>query len=440
MDDLVKRAAGSVAAAYAAVLDLGAEPPPALVVPVYFDGDAAYQLAPPPLTWDPRHGEGEELATPDVESDPDVLALLERLNGDEYEDLMEPYLAELGLQLHKRLGVLVLVTGVDSSFGAPAREQLLAQMTPEQVAEWTKKDWLPRNRQVDVALESLDVLFSERIDFDRVAAVYRRDGILFGDARLTGTKFGRELREPVMQLGDKPCVVAGLLPAGAVSASVQDLFDVWHDAYAGGGAWLCVLPHDARGGFPPVVFRGAAGLEIGLTPRSEAEPLAVTEIAVPEGWEPDPDWAENLATEQLRALRSTRAPILWPDGAPRPPRLRGWGADSVELELDTLSVEVDQRDLQFDVPLDEARKRIERRLHELGKRTAARAAVEAVARSLPGTVGKRSVVFECAAAGGWWSAAWMRGDLGVVVVGQGEPPERLDLERLRPDDVDLRVN
>jgi hypothetical protein len=52
------------------------------------------------------------------------------------------------------------------------------------------------------------------------------------------------------------------LPEGAVSAKVQDLFDVWHDAAVGGGAWLCALPHPERDGAPPIVFRDASGTEV----------------------------------------------------------------------------------------------------------------------------------------------------------------------------------
>ena len=377
---------------------------------------------------------------PDVDADPDILALLERLNGDEYEELMEPYLAQLGLRLHERLGVLVIVDGMDVSYGAPEREQLLAQLTPEQLAEWTENDWLPRNRQVDGALASLDVLFSERIDHDRVAAVYRRNGILYGDARLSGTKFGRELRETVTQLGDQPCVVAGLLPAGAVSASVQDLFDVWHDAHAGEGAWLCVLPHEARGGYPPVAFRDAAGAEIAPAPRAPERPLAELHLSVPEGWAPDP--AVGGARVRDGGCASCGRHARRSCGRPLRHARRDCGAGGRRASNSTMrrcrsrSISSEH---QFDAPLREARQRIEWRLQMLGERAAARAALEAVASSLPGTVGERSVEFACAAGGGWWAAAWSRHDLGVVVVGQGEPPARLDLGRLRPEDVDLRV-
>jgi hypothetical protein len=104
-----------------------------------------------------------------------------------------------------------------------------------------------------------------------VAAVYLRDGALYGDARLTSTRFSTELSRPVQLVGQDPAVLAGLMPVGAVSVRVQNLYDVWHEGLVGGGAWLCVLPHAARGPLPEVDFRDAAGQPVAPPAREPAE-------------------------------------------------------------------------------------------------------------------------------------------------------------------------
>jgi hypothetical protein len=200
---LLERAVSSATAAYRTVLQVP-DDTLGLVLRVYFDGDATSQLTPPPLTiprakldwcvandridrlwetWDPPDVRSEELRDPDVRGNAELIALLTEINDRGYdEELLEDYLAALALSLHESLGVIVVVEGLDMSYGAPLRVQLRPQMTDEQWAKWEANDWLPRNRAPDRLLASLDVVLSTRIDPDRVAAVYVRDGALYPTA------------------------------------------------------------------------------------------------------------------------------------------------------------------------------------------------------------------------------------------------------------------
>jgi hypothetical protein len=128
-----------------------------LVLLVYFDGDAAYQLTPPSVTiprakldwcaahdriddlwypWDPPEVCGEELRRPDVHDNAELTALLAEINDGYDAGLLEDYFAALALSLHESLGVLVVVDGWNSLVVAPEREQLRPQMSDEQWAEW----------------------------------------------------------------------------------------------------------------------------------------------------------------------------------------------------------------------------------------------------------------------------------------------------------------
>jgi hypothetical protein len=446
--ELLERAVAAATAAYRSVLEVP-EGTLGLVLLVYFDGDTPDQLAPPAVTipraklewcaahqrledlwlaWDPPECSGQELPSPDVEADPALNALLARINDGGYDEgLLDDYLAALAPALHAALGVLVVVEGQDSAFGAPPREQLRAQMTDEQWSEWEAHDWLPRNRAPDRLLGSLDILVSARIDADRIAAVYARDGALYADARLSSTRFSDELTRPVQLIGEDPAVVAGLLPDGAASASVQDLFDAWHDGLVARGAWLCVLPHPARGPLPPVEFRDAAGQPVSLPPPEREDERFTIELSVDSDFD-HTAWEADQHAEQRRVLESRRVPLLWPAAAAGPPRLAGWSSDgAVTLERDELRVEVAPAD---DVP------ELEELLGDrLGRdRAAARAVLEAVRSKLPGRIGGRSVTFEALAGGGAWAA---RRGWTAAVSGDGPLPERLELIELGVDDVEL---
>jgi hypothetical protein len=454
---LVERAVAAAVEAYVAVLELPSPPPLALVLLVYFDGDAPYQLTPPPiaipreklewcaandclpdlfLPWDPEEFPGTELELPEVSEDAALIALLDAINADwdEGEGLLETYFARLAPALHSALGVFVIVDGWDTTIDLPEREQLLAQMTPAQVADWEAKDWLPRNRMLD----ELDVVIAQRVGDDAFAMVFVRDGVLCGASPLREPRYARELTRPVVALGSDPMVVGGRLPAGAVAVSVQDLFDVWHDALVGGGAWLCVLPHEARGGLPPVVFRDAAGVEI--VPEAP-EP---NEQGVSFGFSVDPDakvdWAAVRAAQEAecrRILAGASVPALWPVDAARAPKLRGWGgsgaADSLELARGQLAVSIDGGDFNEADVRDVLQRALEPRI---GARAAARAVLEAVEIALPGSIAGKAETFAALAAGGRWVAVRQRRSRTVTVTGAGALPERLDLESLPPDAVE----
>jgi hypothetical protein len=444
--ELLKRAVASATAAYRSVLQLP-DDTLALVLPVYFDGDATSQLTPPPMTipranldwcaandrindlweaWDPPNVRGEELCHPDVRDNAELIALLAEINADGYDaDLLEDYLAALALSLHESLGVLVVVEGLDSSFGAPLREQLRPQLTDEEWAEWEANDWLPRNRAPDRLLASLDVVLSIRIDPDRVAAVYLRGGALWADAQLSSTKFSTELSRPVQLVGEDPAVLAGLMPDGAMSVRVQDLYDAWHDGLVGRGAWLCVLPHAARGPLPEVDFRDAAGQPV-MPPAIEpaGEPLVVELVA---------STAAPLAAEgerERQVLAAAASLLLWPPDA-GPPSLSGWSHDGsgVQLENDELMVAVDATDVFADLG-----ELLEEQLRTVldDDRLAARIVIDAVRSKLPARVRGRDTTFDAIAGGGAWAA--LR-DPTIAVSGIGPLPERLVLDRIGPDDV-----
>ena len=448
---LLERAVSSATAAYRSVLQVP-DDTLGLMLRVYFDGDTTSQLTPPPLTiprakldwcaandriddlwemWDPPDVPSEELRDPDVRDNAELIALLAEITDGGYDaGLLEDYLAALSLSLHEALGVLVIVEGLDESFGAPLREQLRAQMTDEQWAQWEANDWLPRNRAADVLLESLDVVLSTCIDPDRVAAVYVRDGALYADARLSSTRFSSELTRPVQLIGEDPAVLAGLLPDGAVSVRVQDLYDAWHDGLVGRGAWLCVLPHAARGPLPEVGFRDAAGRPVAPPPASEpaAESFTVELVA-----DPSADAAESLAAERQRErqiLDNAASLLLWPPDS-SPPSLSGWSnhGSGVELESDELTVVVDATDVF--TGLEEL---LEERLRTVlgDERLAARTVLDAVRSKLPARVRGRNTTFDAIAGGGAWAA--LR-DPTIAVSGIGPLPERLVLDPIGPDDV-----
>jgi hypothetical protein len=441
---LLERAVAAATAAYLEVLELP-EGTLGLVLSVYFDGDTPDQLAPPPTTfprgalpWNSRDVGGEELKSPDVMESPELNALLERINdGGEAEGLLDEYLAAVALALHEALGVLVIVEGVDSSFGAPLRDQLLAQLSPEEAQEWRANDWLPRNRRADALLASLDIVAWVRVDPDRVAAVFERDGALYADSRLSSTEFSRKLAQPMQTIGNHPNhVLAGLLPAGAVSVSVQDLFDVWHDGLVGRGAWLCVLPHPERGPSPPVVFRDAAGQPVTARAASnDYERVAAIGLAADPGFDFDVWKAEERASER-RVLEEAKVPLLWPADAAGPPTLSGWSdaGTQITLERPELSVTIASGELMVELA-DLLQERVQA---QLGERAAARAALEAVPSKLSVRVLGRSLRFDAVSAGGAWAALRERSDPAIALSGDGPLPMDLHLVSIGPGDVQPR--
>lgn len=137
---LVDEAVQAATAAYVSSLEVP-DGTRLLNLRVYFDGDDAGQLAPPSVTVPGR----VDLDEPGVDDHPALVALLAEINGREDDDpLLDEYFAALALSLHRELGVVVVVSGTDVSFGASPREQLGAQLSDAEWAEWKANGWLPR--------------------------------------------------------------------------------------------------------------------------------------------------------------------------------------------------------------------------------------------------------------------------------------------------------
>lgn len=133
----------------------------ALSLFVYFDGDAPYQLAPEMFAiprakleagvdglelfdpHDPEGWEAEDVEAPNVDDVPEVRALLDHLNGIERDQdkTLRAYLAALQAALHDALGVIVFV--LDTGYERPPREQLRAQLSAAEWAEWESAGRLP---------------------------------------------------------------------------------------------------------------------------------------------------------------------------------------------------------------------------------------------------------------------------------------------------------
>ena len=454
VDPQIARIAEAVAQAYARDVLLPAETK-FVRLRVYFDGDASYQLAPPLLAYarlwgdaeeldDSNGQDAEELDDPNVGDVPEIEALLGRINDDE-EELLGEYFDELVVRMHAVLGVFAFYDGLDWSFGSGVRAQLERQLTPEERAEWAANDRLPRDRRGDALLERLDVVISMRLDPDRVAAVYRKDGMLYGSAYLTDIRFGRELTGSAQTIGNEPAhVLAGLLPEGAVSAAVQDLFDVWHDAAVGGGAWLCALPHPERGGAPPIIFRDGAGAAVTVARGSRfPDEEVVLMLGVEGDGEPldEAAWRAEQAAELRRDLVASGMPVLWPVGVPSPPRVVDatppgrWSEGAARLELGAIEVTIQGR-VQGEQNFGPAERLLENALRStLGERRAARAVLEAPRTRIPGSIGNTRTRWAMVAAGGRWAAVYDRDDPLVSVVGEGEAPTRLDMDLIDPDTV-----
>ncbi len=446
-DPRLAAAADALAAAYLREIELPA-PVFGILFAVYDQGDYPYDFVQPPvaiplgkLAWcaehdrldelwmpyDPPEFAGEELRHPPMEGE--LLAVCEALLEDDPEPLGALFVA-LAARLHAALGVLVIH---DLEDHRSIREQLELQLAPDVLAEWRANDWLERDRSGDRALAELDVVLHARTGPDRVAGVFRRHGKLCFTSALGRDEHGRELTKAIVPAaGSDPVVLAGLLPAGAVSVAVQDLFDVWHDALIADGAWLCVLPHGDLGPPPPVRFRDGAGAEIELAAEPRQQWMSVGLEALPGSF--DREAFERDEAEERRSVLA-RAPFkpLWPPDAGEP-ELSGWGwtgeagpVDDLTLTGGDLSVRV-CHGVGVDFANVAVRQELERTLENT--REAARAVVEAEPLEVPGQVGTRKAGFTALAARGRWVAVWNGPGFDVVVSGAGEPPARIELREV----------
>src|SRR4051794_16149860 len=437
MDDMA-RAADALAAAYPEVIELPADTL-GLIFAVFDQGDYPYDFVQPPvaiprakLAWCAEHGRlgdlwmpydppdfaGAELAYPQV--GPELEAACRPLIESEDEPLGPLYDA-LVARLHAALDVLVLH---DHERGREMRDQLADQLSPEELARWRENDWLERSRVADAVLDGLDVVLQARTTPDQAAAIWRSEGTLRFSSGLYWGARGEELTRAIEAPESDPAVLLGLLPEGAVSVAVQDLFDVWHDAQVAEGAWLCVLPHASQGPRPPVVFRDAAGAQIQSPPEEQSGCSLSFGMSAAE-LRDDPEAEENERRELL--ARMTVEP-LWPPDTQTVPEVVSWSYTPTEVHDVTLSdgvLSVRASSWRLGDGAAEAREALE---HELGSsRDVARALLDAQPFELRLKVSGRMTRFTALVALGRWAAAGQF----VVITGFGALPEDLELRRFR---------
>jgi len=402
---LVEAAAEAVAKEYAEMLTM---PAVGVVLDAYFDGGAgASQFAPIYQVFRTQEeldeDAGNALETPDVQVGDECEALFAYIEEHSADDLVDAYFAELCVRLTKRLGVPVVAGSSEGNL----RDLLRDRPTPP--AE-------------GVVLA------------DGEAGIRRgRDGRLL-ITRSVRSGGGTPVERHVHALEGDPAVVGGRLPPGAATADVEDLFGAFHRAQVAEGVWLCVLPHRARGGEPPVTFRTAEGGLIGVE-APESGQLSRVVLATEACDQPFDDAAfeRQREREAERVLAGASVPALWPEGAPEP-RLIGWAgeddaAHAITLSSGDLAVEL-RRERWIESPGIAAADQVERMLTGIyGRLPAARMVIEAPVSELAGSVDGLAQTFALIAAGGAWAAVLRneRERLTVLVTGRGDPPTRLDL-------------
>jgi hypothetical protein len=437
-----------------ASIDLSAlgEPVIGLTQQVYWDASEPGHWLPLTLAiterkanWCAAHGQAEvlwwpyeldgmdiELPLPDVHADLELRAVCEaflsHVVADDADELVGRYFLALAGRLHDLFGVPVVTEDPDGGVVGGMDEQALAQLSAEDRAAWAARGWIDLDRPPPL---HPDTVLHVPLATGLVAGIYRHGSMLFATGALAPSCGGTGLQEEVTPLGGDPAVVAGLLPHGATGARVQDLFDRWHDAETAEGAWLAVLPHQDRGGPPPVEFLAADGSVVKRAVRRRGD------FVVALAYSADDPAAERDHHQESRAvLARASVTALWLAGSPTVPELRSWrgdddGATAITLDDGTVEVAVlDGRDDMVDEPEQRALDALEQRLvPELGDRPAARAVVQATPRALPVSVEGREETFVLVGAAGAWAAAWRdrRTELHITVSGAGEPPSRLEL-------------
>ena len=381
-----------------------------------------------------------ELPLPEVHADPELNAVCEAFLAHvvavDADELVERYFLALAGRLHDLFGVPVVTEDPDGGLVDGADEQALAQLSPEDRDTWAARGWIDPDPAPTL---HPDTVLHVPVARGLVAGIYRKGSMLFATGALRPYCGGTGLQGEVTSLEGDPGVVAGLLPHGATGARVQDLFDRWHDAETAEGAWLAVLPHEGRGGPPPVEFLAADGSVIKRVTTDRGLGTFATLTFSAGGLDPDAaqrDHRQEWLEESRAVLARASVTALWLADSPAVPELSSWqgdddGATAVTLSDETFEVEVlDGRDDMVDEPEELARDRVEQLLvPQLGERAAGRAVVEATSQALPGSIDGRAETFLLIAASGAWAAAWRdrRTELHVLVSGPGEPPERLDL-------------
>jgi len=292
-----------------------------------------------------------------------VSRLLARIEDGEWR-LAEAYFLALGRGLHRRLGIPVLIGGL----------------------EMTEAEQFARQAGAPPAdpLAGRDVVVSVRIDEFSVAAVWRGEWGIEGSASV-----GRGEFEPGIDyctvLGFDPHVVAGRLPPGAVNVAVRGRRE-WHEPVINDGVWLCVLPERAGQKEPEVAFRDGEGTEFKV------------EVDV-RGAVPSP-------------FHGASVPAVWPIQAGSRPRLRGWGGPAGTVD----QLEFAAGDWEISIMSGSPWER------------AAELVPGVPVRSLPGSILGQPHAFESAADGEAWAGVADCGTFSIMVQGRGAAPARLDLD------------
>ncbi|MBE2320776.1 hypothetical protein DVA67_032755 [Solirubrobacter sp. CPCC 204708] len=256
--------------------------------------------------------------------------------------VMERFWLALARRLHLRLRVPVLVCDVD----VPIAEQLARQ----------------QNLSPADPLTGLDVAVSQRIDEHRIAVVWAAEN------EMAYVASSRAPADPTWislntELSRDPEVRAGVLPAGAAGALVQDRSATWHSAPIGRNVWLAVLPQRSGQGEPALRYLDVEGAPFELT------------------------------------LPFAGVPALWPQQAPGSPKLGLTGPDLVTYRAGDWTVTV----------------------------TGESGYTEAVLKPIPGTVLGHVHGFGLKTVDDGWNARAECGNFIVRVEGIGETPARLDL-------------
>jgi hypothetical protein len=237
-----------------------------------------------------------------------------------------------------------------------------------------------------------------------------------------------DAREPwpvgfVTELGRNPLVVAGTLPRGAVAAAVQDRNGAWHDAAAGPGAWLCVLPERAGQDEPAVRYTDVAGAAVDF-------PEDDFGAGVPQ----EDDALDAAAPYAEQVLRGARVPALWPRRLGSRPGLYGWDGDRDAATALGLAGHGCRVWIAPTAPEPRAAF-VEHLVRDwgYGHETAERRAAQTPVTDLPGSLDGRELILALAAPAEPWMrdegwAAVAHGDgFAVTLTGYDDPPERLDL-------------
>jgi hypothetical protein len=300
-----------------------------------------------------------------------------RIDDGDDDGLYEPFYLALASRIRAVTGLRTLV--YDAGIGMSYDEQVAR----EEGATENAADLLRR----------LDVLVSLQVDEMRVAVVYRDAQGVWSSGR-----YGYEDPEPLgrwRDLGSNPAVLAGRIPLGAATVNLRvSAPGPWMQPDAlNRGAWICALDTRELRRAPQLRYLDAEGAEFAVeVPFEQPEP-----------------------------------PQLWPVQAPSPGRLvsHSHGSGNTveggdwEVEISTVGPGAGATETPGEflawrgIRVDPAR---------------------LPSRPIAGSVLGHRHGFELAAPSGIWVAIADCGGVQLVVRGVGEPPTRLDLELLEPDE------